>query len=250
MEDQRPSGVRSDGRTIRGKRGVALRGTAPVEAPDTSPEMLADPDSLRELVHEIKTPLTAIIGFAEIIEGQYLGPARLSSYRKRASDIVAQARLLLSAIDDLDFAAKVHSLAAGSGAEAGRSGAVADRAGDMVRRAAAVPHGVEVDVSKTIGPVLAAVEPEIAERLLVRFGSAVVGRAEAGERVRISLEQSSEQCRLSISRPAALRSLPDAQLFDAPDGAEEGLLAGFSLWLVRGLAQDCGRRPRYFAVPD
>ena len=228
----------TDGR-FAGYRGVALRGTAPVEAPDTSPEMLADPDSLRELVHEIKTPLTAIIGFAEIIEGQYLGPADYR-YRKRASDIVAQARLLLSAIDDLDFAAKVHSLAAGSGERRVDLARLLDRAGDMVRREAAVPHGVEVDVSKTIGPVLAAVEPEIAERLLVRFGSAVVGRAEAGERVRISLEQSSEQCRLSISRPAALRSLPDAQLFDAPDGAEEGLLAGFSLRLVRGLARIAG----------
>jgi signal transduction histidine kinase len=227
----------TDGR-FAGYRGVALRGTAPVEAPETSPEMLADPDSLRELVHEIKTPLTAIIGFAEIIEGQYLGPADYR-YRKRASDIVAQARLLLSAIDDLDFAAKVHSLAAGSGERRVDLARLLDRAGETVREEAAL-HGVEVDVSKTIGPVPAAVEPEIVERLLVRFGSAIVERAEAGERIRISLEQSSEQCRLSISRPAAIRSLSDAQLFDAPDDPQEGLLAGFSLRLVRGLARIAG----------
>ena len=72
------------------------------------PDVLADPDSLRELVHEIKTPLNAIIGFAEIIEGQFLGPAD-RRYRERAAEIVAQARLLLGAIDDLDFAAKIHS---------------------------------------------------------------------------------------------------------------------------------------------
>ena len=80
-------------------------------------DLLADPDSLRELVHEIKTPLNAIIGFAEIIDGQYLGPAD-RRYRERAAEIVAQARLLLTAIDDLDFAAKVHSAdrsATGSG---------------------------------------------------------------------------------------------------------------------------------------
>jgi hypothetical protein len=227
----------TDGR-FAGYRGVALRGSSPVEAQDTSPEVLADPDSLRELVHEIKTPLTAIIGFAEIIEGQYLGPADYR-YRKRASDIVAQARLLLSAIDDLDFAAKVHSLAAGSGERRVDLARLLDRTGETVRDAAE-PRGVELDVPKTMGPVLAAVEPEIAERLLVRFGSAVVERAEAGERVRITLEQCSEQCRLSISRPAALRGLPDAKLFDAPDGVQEGSLAGFSLRLVRGLARIAG----------
>ena len=69
----------------------------------------ADPDSLRELVHEIKTPLNAIIGFAEIIDGQYLGPAD-RRYRDRARPKSSPRRkLLLSAIDDLDFAAKLQA---------------------------------------------------------------------------------------------------------------------------------------------
>ena len=46
-----------------------------------------DLDALREMVHEIKTPLNAIIGFAEIIDGQYLGPAH-RRYRERAASIV------------------------------------------------------------------------------------------------------------------------------------------------------------------
>ena len=228
----------TDGR-FAGYRGVALRETAPAEAPDHHPEVLADPDSLRELVHEIKTPLTAIIGFAEIIQGQYLGPADYR-YRKRAGDIVAQARLLLSAIDDLDFAAKVHSLAVGSGERRVDLARLLDRAGESVREAAAA-RAVEVDVPRSIGPVVAAVEPEIAERLLIRFGSAVVDRADAGERLRMSLEQNSDQCRLSISRPSALQNIPDTQLFDAvAEGAEQGFLAGFSLRLVRGLARIAG----------
>ena len=81
---------------------------SPLPRAEADADVLADPDSLRELVHEIKTPLNAIIGFAEIIEGQYLGPAD-RGYRERAAEIVGQARLLLTAIDDLDFAAKVHS---------------------------------------------------------------------------------------------------------------------------------------------
>ncbi len=96
-----------DGR-FAGYRGIALREAAPAPLSASPSEFLADPDSLRELVHEIKTPLNAIIGFAEIIDGQLLGPAD-RRYRERAVDIVAQAQLLLSAIDDLDFAGKVHS---------------------------------------------------------------------------------------------------------------------------------------------
>ena len=95
------------------------------------PEVLTDPDSLRELVHEIKTPLNAIIGFAEIIEGQYLGPAD-RGYRDRAAEIVRQARLLLAAIDDLDFAAKVHSTL-GRTRERVDLGALIMRAADELR---------------------------------------------------------------------------------------------------------------------
>ena len=96
----------NDGR-FAGYRGIALREAPSAEGPE-SPEILTDPNSLRELVHEIKTPLNAIIGFAEIIDSQLLGPAD-RRYRERAAGIVSQARLLLSAIDDLDFAAKIHS---------------------------------------------------------------------------------------------------------------------------------------------
>jgi signal transduction histidine kinase len=76
---------------------------------------VADAEALRETIHEIKTPLNAIIGFAEIIDGQYLGPAH-RNYRHRAAEIVAQARMLLAAIEDLDFAARLQGRAAGEAA--------------------------------------------------------------------------------------------------------------------------------------
>ena len=112
----------ADGR-FAGYRGVALREVPAAAEParEPMPDVLTDPASLRELVHEIKTPLNAIIGFAEIIEGQYLGPAD-RGYRERAAEIVRQARLLLTAIDDLDFAAKVHSASG-----AARSGSILAR---------------------------------------------------------------------------------------------------------------------------
>ncbi|HEX2803131.1 MAG TPA: histidine kinase dimerization/phospho-acceptor domain-containing protein, partial [Sphingomicrobium sp.] len=92
-----PAFERSNGR-FAGYRGIAERRSGSQSS--AAGGLASDPDSLRELAHEIKTPLNAIIGFAEIITGEYLGPAE-SRFRERASDIVAQARLLLGAIEDL-----------------------------------------------------------------------------------------------------------------------------------------------------
>ena len=228
----------ADGR-FAGYRGVALRDTPAAAAPAASreaiPDVLSDPDSLRELVHEIKTPLNAIMGFAEIIEGQYLGPAD-RGYRQRAAEIGRQARLLLTAIDDLDFAAKVHS-AKGSARERVDLGALVGRAASELRDIAG-KRGVEAVVPPARGEVPAAVEPELADRLLFRLFGALADRAERGERLQVSAEPASGWARISISRPAALAGIGDAELFEAPRG--EGVGGGFSLRLARGLARIAG----------
>lgn len=245
-----PAFEAADGR-FAGYRGVALREVAspPPDGPaEAMHDILSDPDALRELVHEIKTPLNAIIGFAEIIEGQYLGPAD-RGYRERAREIVRQARLLLTAIDDLDFAAKVHSA---SGAERERvdlAGLVAREAGAL--REAAEKIGVEVDVIRPRGEIGAAVQPELAERLLFRLFTALAERAEAGERLTVSAELASDGACVSISRPAQLRGASDGDLFDARVSAE-GIMKGFMLRLVRGLGRIVGgdllSRPNAFVL--
>ena len=231
----------TDGR-FAGYRGIALRDLPPPSERTAGSEILTDPDSLRELVHEIKTPLNAIIGFAEIIDGQYLGPAD-RRYRERASDIVGEARSLLGAIDDLDFAAKIHS-----------STRVEERRADLGEqlemlseslRALAAERGVELEFSRRPRMPGCAVEPELADRLLFRLASAVIEQAGSGERLRLAVEHSADACRFSISRPAALKGLTDAILFEPrPEtAADEDLGAlgiGFALRLVRGLARIAG----------
>jgi hypothetical protein len=228
----------SDGR-FAGYRGVALRDVpaAPaVTAPSQAvPDVLSDPDSLRELVHEIKTPLNAIMGFAEIIEGQYLGPAD-RGYRERAAEIGRQARLLLTAIDDLDFAAKVHS-AKGSGRERVNLTALVDRAASELREIAR-KRGIEAAVLPSPGEVAAAVEPELADRLLFRLFGALADRANQGERLQVSVELAGGATRISISRPEALKGISDAELFESV--GSDGLEGGFSLRLARGLAHIAG----------
>ncbi|MFL6749135.1 MAG: sensor histidine kinase, partial [Sphingomicrobium sp.] len=213
-------------------RGVALR-EAPASERTQGVGLLPDPDSLRELVHEIKTPLNAIIGFAEIIDGQYLGPAD-RRYRERAGEIVTQARLLLTAIDDLDFAAKVSAPAR---AEAPRVnvGTLVEQLIPSLRQLAG-ERRVELDASRTARDLLAAVQPELADRLIMRLCAALIDHAQAGEKLRLSVDQTNGFCRVSISRPASLTGLNDAALF----GADIQDPRGFSLRLVRGLARIAG----------
>ena len=222
----------ADGR-FRGYRGVALREQEEAAAAEEVAQALADPDSLRELVHEIKTPLNAIIGFAEIIEGQYLGPAD-SRYRERAQEIVRQARLLVTAIDDLDFAAKVHSSAGGAHGRV-NLGDLVERLMPAVRELATA-RGVEVEAPRAVRDATAGTEPELADRLIFRMCSALVEQAAAGERLRIGIDRAGERWRVSTTRPAGLAAVPDDELL----GGERNFEHGFSLRLVRGLGRIAG----------
>jgi signal transduction histidine kinase len=228
------SGHRSaaDGR-FAGYRGIALREDGEEVPADQPAGLLSDPDALRELVHEVKTPLNAIIGFAEIIEGQYLGPAE-QSYRDRAQEIVRQARVLLTAIDDLDFAAKVHS-SAGHEKPRVNLGELVEHSTAAVRELAR-ERGVEIDASRATREASAAAEPELARRLILRMCRAVAEQAEAGEHLRLTVERASDGARVSLTRPARLAAFSDEQLL----GGQMDLDQGFSLRLVRGLARLAG----------
>ena len=232
----------ADGR-FAGYRGIAMRDVTPAAVPSTAApsfasDVLADPDSLRELVHEIKTPLNAIIGFAEIIDGQYLGPAD-RRYRERAADIVVQANLLLGAIDDLDFAAQLHS-SAGSAQRRSDLGEQLQSLAVSLRELAAA-RGIELEILRppTVQPCR--VEPELLDRLLYRLCATIIEHAGSGERLRLAVDQARGSCRFSISRPEALRSATEQQLFDASaTGEGTALRVGFTLRLVRGLARIAG----------
>ena len=217
----------SDGR-FAGYRGIALREGGP--GPDPSrlgqSSLLSDPNSLRELVHEIKTPLNAIIGFAEIIDGQMLGPAD-RHYRTRAAEIVGQARLLLSAIDDLDFAAKLQS-------DRNRPGSGTDLAMLLEQIAVGMRQGAPASTPKLELAVetrkrRCALEPALAERLVTRFCTALLGGAADGETLTVHLDNVKGRCMLWVRPPKGL----DAADADPASG-------GFGLRLVRGLARIAG----------
>ncbi|WP_309661586.1 histidine kinase dimerization/phospho-acceptor domain-containing protein [Sphingomonas sp.] len=216
----------ADGR-FAGYRGIALREANGGYDPALSGQhpLLSDPNSLRELVHEIKTPLNAIIGFAEIIDSQLLGPAD-RQYRTRAAEIVAQAKLLLSAIDDLDFAAKLQ-------ADRNRPGSGTDLAVLLEQIAVAMRQGASanaphLELSIETRKRRCAIEPALAERLVTRFCDAIFAAAADGEQLVIHVDNRSGRCLLWVRPPPQL-------------GAGDGDLGGsFGLRLVRGLARIAG----------
>jgi hypothetical protein len=226
-----PAFDRTSGR-FAGYRGIAERSVPAAFGSGAASD--AGSHSLRELVHEIKTPLNAIIGFAEIITGEYLGPAD-SKFRERAGEIVAQARLLLTAIDDLDFAAKAHS-AASEERKAVNLGKLVEGMIASLRETAK-DAGVVLEASRTTKDLTVTVEPELAERLIQRMCAAMMRRGEAGEHFRLSVDNGGNTCRVSITRPASLRPLSDEELLGTGGDA---LAEGFTLRLVRGLARIAG----------
>lgn len=58
-------------------------------------------DLVRTLTHEVRTPLSTIIGFADMIENEMLGPLGNHRYRDYAEDIHKAARVILDALDDV-----------------------------------------------------------------------------------------------------------------------------------------------------
>ena len=234
-----------DGRFL-GYRGIARRGLEqdeePLAAPAGKTALASDAESLRETIHEIKTPLNAIIGFAEIIDGQYLGPAH-RSYRHRAAEIVSQARILLAAIEDLDFAARIQTGSAGQQEQVDLGQILPPLIEELAERALA--RNVQLRVIPIADQHPCALDRDLADRLLRRLLGAVIDSAAAGEAIKVEVHEERGRCLVSVTRPASTVNFTERQMLDPSflsSGEEEGsrLGLGFALRLVRGLVRLAG----------
>jgi signal transduction histidine kinase len=231
--DGRFMGYRGTGRRPRADEQAALLGSGLFGS-----GMAAD--SLRQLVHELRTPINAISGFGEMIEQQMLGPIP-ASYRAHASEIVSQAQRLLGAIDDLDIAARIETQRLHLAHEPVDvaivlAAAAADHAPLAVERGAEIALEIAPDAPPAAGDAGAIA------RMCARLVAATVGLAAHGETIALGLIEAPGQLCVSVSRPAALAGQDERSLLDpgygpageSPDAPALGL--GFSLRLVRNLA--------------
>lgn len=228
----------SNGR-FTGYRGTARRPRADERAePSRSPP--ANPaDSLRQLVHELRTPTNAIAGFAEMIETQILGPVA-EPYRNHASVIRTQAKELLGAIDDLDLAARIESHALSLvPAQVQLRPVLAGIADDLAQLAElrGAWIALPVDDLAVLG------DRRAVERLLARLMATLVSASGAGERIGVrTAVEGDDVIAITLERPAALADFPgDAMLGIDDEGSDATLLGtGFALRLARNLAKELG----------
>ncbi|GAO38766.1 putative two-component histidine kinase [Sphingomonas changbaiensis NBRC 104936] len=204
-------------------------------------------DSLRQLAHEVRTPLNAIAGFAEMIERQMLGPAP-RAYRDRATAILEETQRLQDVLDDLNEAAQLDGGVPPLAAEE------VDCAMLLARVTSALgPLATDkkVTIALAIAPHCASVmiDPGAIERMATRLVSAAIGLARPGERIAVELapgDGAKPETLLAVERPALVTGQDEASLFEACDiaGEEEGapplLGLGFTLRMVRGVARSAG----------
>nr|WP_208402908.1 HAMP domain-containing sensor histidine kinase [Sphingomonas japonica] len=218
-----------------GYRGNARRPRAEEGIP--RPAIAAD--SLRQLVHELRTPANAIAGFAEMIDTQLLGPVP-EVYRGYAAEIRRNIGDLLGAIDDLDLAARIEgsALSLSPGRVAVRA-LVEHVVGDLGPLSAL--RGAHLLIGP--GEVLADADARTLERLLARMIATVLSAATRDEEIAITLEGGGEHAgTVRVDLPAALRGRSLDALCAIEDEVQDGSLlgTGFAFRLVANLARELG----------
>lgn len=235
-----------------GYRGIFRRPTV-AESALIAPGGGGNADHIQQLVHELRTPLGAIIGFSEIIEQQLFGPVT-EDYRTLARNILNDAERLLAGFDDLSTAAKIET--GGFVAEPGLTDCdwLSQRLAERLR-------GLSDLLQVTLNLVHAhpvrpfAIDNDLAERLFSRLLSAVIIGCEPGEvldgRFRTELGLNATN-RFVLTLPNKLLEFDETELFGSgpsglDDASEAPLLGlGFSLRLVRSLARNVGGDLRFY----
>ena len=227
-------------------RFIGFRGTARRPRPDEAagPVRVASPvsDSLRQLVHELRTPTNAIAGFAELIETQLLGPVS-PTYRDRASAIRTQAGDLLSAIDDLDIAARIEGHALDLRPTTVPVRALLDRVTRDLEPLASL-RGARLSVAMPAGECEILGDDRAVERLVGRLLAALVSAGRSGEHLGIVVRPVADTVTLEFDRPAALAAYATDVLLsiDAEQESDGAPLlgTGFALRLAQNLAVELG----------
>ena len=201
-------------------------------------------DRMRQMLHELRTPVNAIQGFAEVIQQQLFGPTP-HEYRALAAGIAGDAARILSAFEELDRLAKLDSGA--MALEPGETDlATVLEASISQLSAHMAPRGSAFSLRIRGEPSQIGLERTEAERLVWRLLASLAGASTSGEIVSLSLAPGNPGVRLDLLLPSALAAIPGEALFEAAAGAIPQSLSvgmfgvGFALRLARSEALAAG----------
>ncbi|MGV2496757.1 histidine kinase dimerization/phospho-acceptor domain-containing protein [Pelagerythrobacter aerophilus] len=232
--------------TVPGGRFYGLAGKfrrpAPHPVASSSLDAGIEADRIRQLLHELRTPVNAIQGFAEVIQQQVFGPVP-HEYRALAANIAADSARMLAGFDELDRLARLET------------GAVEPLEGDC--DFALLCRGLAKQLEGVLAPRMAKFEADIPPSPLVvpmalREGEALAWRLfatlatalGAGETVEVAMRAEGDAMALTATLPAVLATEEDvfaAAPRPAPGALSAGMFgAGFALRLVRAEARAAG----------
>jgi signal transduction histidine kinase len=215
-----------------------------------APAMVGDAreaDRIRQLLHELRTPVTAVQGYAEVIQQQLFGPAP-NEYRALAAAIAADAARILAGFDELDRLARIETgvlaIEPGVADLAALARQIADQLAPVLSaRGAAMGFDLGADTA-----VLIALDPDDAEALVWRVLASIGAACDEGERITGRIDPviggAAALARLTIGLPTRLAQ--EYNLFAAtargPESAiNAGLFGtGFALRLARAEAAAAG----------
>ena len=143
----------------------------------------SEADRIRQLLHELRTPVNAIQGFAEVIQQQIFGPAP-HEYRALAATIASDAALILAGFAELEQLARLESGAAD------RDDGACDFAAVLAATVAQLrpfttsrDSGFAMEVAP--GPLAVAMAEADAAQLAWRLLATLAGAAHPGETMRL-----------------------------------------------------------------
>ncbi len=225
--------------------GRFRRAAASANDPDAA--AAEEADRIRQLLHELRTPITAVQGYAEVIQQQLFGPAP-HEYRALAAAIAADAAHILAGFEELDRLARLETgvldIAPGEADLAGLVRRMAQQLGGVL----AARGGAMALADDRGETLLLAIDEEEAEALLWRVLATLAAHCGAGEALAITLtpvlDGPAALARCVCDLPASLAALADpfaGETRPADQTISAGPFgAGFALRLARAEARRAG----------
>lgn len=231
------------GGRFNGYRGRMRRPAQSLIKPANTVEDTDSPaDRMRQVIHELRTPVNAIQGFAEIIQQQLFGPTP-NEYRALAASIAGDAARMLAGFEELDRLVKLETGALEL--DRGTSDFNAIVAATVAQLDTALrPRNAGLELAAIAPPCPVPLARPDAELLAWRILATIAGAVSPGEALQIVLAHDSRHAALEIDLPAALADRED--IFESAVSAKAQAMtagmfgAGFTLRLARAEAVAAG----------
>lgn len=237
-----PAGGRFTGYAGRLRRAAGATGS---QSP--ADRVVTEGERIRQLLHELRTPVNAIQGFAEVIQQQLFGPTP-HEYRALAATVASDAARMLAGFEELERLARIET------------GMLVPEPGeaDLGAILAATIHRLEpFTASRSSGfrttpanlqSLAVALDTGELERLVWRLLAALAGAAAPAEVLELQIASRDGQALISLQLPHSLADTEGEDLFraSAPAGSQAlsagSFGTGFALRLTRAEARAAGGR--------